>query len=300
MRNSIPEILNDEEGRSLLPSVVRYLPNGHAHIGYKAQVEQTTDPKNTIFSVKRFMGRGLKDIAHAENLPYDFHDEPGMVQLKTVAGIKSPVEVSAQILATLRQQAEDALGDDLVGAVITVPAYFDDAQRQATKDAAKLAGLNVLRLLNEPTAAAIAYGLDNGSEGIYAVYDLGGGTFDISILRMSKGVFEVLSTGGDSALGGDDFDHRLFCWILQEAGLSLLNDADTRVLMVKAREAKEILSTQTSTYIDAKLSTGDVVHLQITKNIFAEITENLVIKTITPCRKVLRKIEMSKVPPPKS
>ncbi|MFZ6801139.1 Fe-S protein assembly chaperone HscA [Undibacterium sp. Di24W] len=293
VRNSIPEILNDEEGRSLLPSVVRYLPNGHAHIGFKAQAEQTKDPKNTIVSVKRFMGRGLKDIAHAENLPYDFHDEPGMVQLKTVAGIKSPVEVSAQILATLRQQAEDALGDDLVGAVITVPAYFDDAQRQATKDAAKLAGLNVLRLLNEPTAAAIAYGLDNGSEGVYAVYDLGGGTFDISILRMSKGVFEVLSTGGDSALGGDDFDHRLFCWILQEAGLSLLNDADTSVLMVKAREAKEILSTQTSTYIDAKLTNGDVVHLQITKSIFTEITENLVIKTITPCRKVLRDAKLS-------
>lgn len=293
VRNSIPEILNDEEGRSLLPSVVRYLPNGHAHIGYKAQQEQTRDPKNTIVSVKRFMGRGLKDIAHAENLPYDFHDEPGMVKLKTVAGIKSPVEVSAEILATLRQQAEDALGDDLVGAVITVPAYFDDAQRQATKDAAKLAGLNVLRLLNEPTAAAIAYGLDNGSEGIYAVYDLGGGTFDISILKMSKGVFEVLSTGGDSALGGDDFDHRLFCWILQEAGLSLLSDADTSTLMVKAREAKEILSNKPSTFIDAKLSTGDVVHLEITKTVFAQITENLVIKTITPCRKVLRDAKLS-------
>ncbi len=293
VRNSIPEILNDEEGRSLLPSVVRYLPNGHAHIGYKAQQEQTRDPKNTIVSVKRFMGRGLKDIAHAENLPYDFHDEPGMVKLKTVAGIKSPVEVSAEILATLRQQAEDALGDDLVGAVITVPAYFDDAQRQATKDAAKLAGLNVLRLLNEPTAAAIAYGLDNGSEGIYAVYDLGGGTFDISILKMSKGVFEVLSTGGDSALGGDDFDHRLFCWILQEAGLSLLSDADTSTLMVKASEAKEILSNKPSTFIDAKLSTGDVVHLEITKTVFAQITENLVIKTITPCRKVLRDAKLS-------
>lgn len=293
VRNSIPEILNDEEGRSLLPSVVRYLPNGHAHIGYKAQAEQTRDPKNTIVSVKRFMGRGLKDIAHAENLPYDFHDEPGMVQLKTVAGVKSPVEVSAQILATLRQQAEDALGDELVGAVITVPAYFDDAQRQATKDAAKLAGLNVLRLLNEPTAAAIAYGLDHGSEGVYAVFDLGGGTFDISVLRMNKGVFEVLSTGGDSALGGDDFDHRLFCWILQEAGLSLLNDADTRLLMVKAREAKEILSTQIATFIDAKLSNGEVVHLEISKKTFAEITDNLVIKTITPCRKVLRDAKLS-------
>ena len=288
VRNSIPEVLNDEEGRPLLPSVVRYQPNGHAHIGFKAQAEQSNDPKNTIVSVKRFMGRGLKDIAYTENLPYDFHDEPGMVQLKTVAGIKSPVEVSAQILATLRQQAEDALGDDLVGAVITVPAYFDDAQRQATKDAAKLAGLNVLRLLNEPTAAAIAYGLDNASEGTYAVYDLGGGTFDISILKMSKGVFEVLSTGGDSALGGDDFDHRLFCWILQESKLSPLSDEDTSLLMMKAREAKEILSSKPSTFIDAKLNSGESVHLQITAAIFAEITQHLVVKTITPCRKALR------------
>src|SRR4051812_38751696 len=214
VRSSIPEVLSDEDGRALLPSVVRYLPNGHANIGYKAMAAQTTDPKNTIVSVKRFMGRGLKDIAHAENMPYDFVDAPGMVQLKTVAGVKSPVETSAQILATLRQTAEDALGDEIVGAVITVPAYFDDAQRQATKDAAKLAGLNVLRLLNEPTAAAIAYGLDNASEGIYAVYDLGGGTFDVSILRMTRGVFEVLATGGDSALGGDDFDHRLLCWMI--------------------------------------------------------------------------------------
>ncbi|MDO8701190.1 MAG: Fe-S protein assembly chaperone HscA [Undibacterium sp.] len=293
VRNSIPEILNDEEGRALLPSIVRYLPNGHAHIGYKAQAEQTNDPKNTIISVKRFMGRGLKDIAYAENLPYDFHDEPGMVQLKTVAGMKSPVEISAQILATLRQQAEDALGDDLVGAVITVPAYFDDAQRQATKDAAKLAGINVLRLLNEPTAAAIAYGLDNTSEGTYAVYDLGGGTFDISILKMSKGVFEVLATGGDSALGGDDFDHRLFCWVLQEAKLAPLSDEDTRLLMVKAREAKETLSTKTSTYIDAKLNSGESVHLQISTAIFSEITQNLVLKTITPCRKALRDAGLS-------
>ena len=293
VRNSIPEILNDEEGRALLPSIVRYLPNGHAHIGYKAQAEQTSDPKNTILSVKRFMGRGLKDIAYAENLPYDFHDEPGMVQLKTVAGLKSPIEISAQILATLRQQAEDALGDDLVGAVITVPAYFDDAQRQATKDAAKLAGLNVLRLLNEPTAAAIAYGLDNASEGTYAVYDLGGGTFDISILKMSKGVFEVLATGGDSALGGDDFDHRLFCWIAQEAKLAPLSDEDTRLLMVKAREAKETLSTKTSTFVDAKLNSGESVHLQISTAIFSEITQTLVLKTITPCRKALRDADLS-------
>lgn len=288
VRNSIPEVLNDEQGRSLLPSIVRYLPNGHAHIGFKAQEAQTSDPKNTIVSVKRFMGRGLKDIAYAENLPYDFHDEPGMVQLKTIAGLKSPVEVSAQILATLRQQAEDALGDDLVGAVITVPAYFDDAQRQATKDAAQLAGLTVLRLLNEPTAAAIAYGLDNASEGIYAIFDLGGGTFDVSILKMSKGVFEVLATGGDSALGGDDFDHRLFCWILQEAKCAPLSDEDTRTLMVKAREAKEILSSKNSTMIDAKLNSGEIIHVQLSAEVFKEITQNLVLKTITPCRKALR------------
>jgi molecular chaperone HscA len=288
VRNSIPEVLDDEEGHALLPSVVRYLPNGNANIGYKAQAAQTTDPRNTVVSVKRFMGRGLKDIAHAENMPYDFVDQPGMVQLRTIAGVKSPVEISAQILATLRQRAEDALGDDLVGAVITVPAYFDDAQRQATKDAAKLAGLNVLRLLNEPTAAAIAYGLDHGSEGIYAVYDLGGGTFDISILRLSKGVFEVLATGGDSALGGDDFDHRIFCWIIEHSHLSPLSDEDTRVLMVKAREAKELLSTNAETHIDAVLGSGEEVHLTLTASTFFEITQHLVAKTIAASRKALR------------
>jgi len=293
VRNSIPEVLTDEEGRALLPSIVRYLPSGNAHIGYKAQAAQTTDPKNTILSVKRFMGRGLKDIAYVENLPYDFQESPGMVQLKTVAGVKSPVEISAEILATLRQQAEDALGDDLVGAVITVPAYFDDAQRQATKDAAKLAGLNVLRLLNEPTAAAIAYGLDNSSEGTYAVYDLGGGTFDISILKLTKGVFEVLSTGGDSALGGDDFDHRLFCWIIEHAKLAPLSDEDTRVLMVKAREAKELLSSKSNTQIDAVLSTGETVHLTLTASNFFEITQHLVNKTIMPSKKALRDASLS-------
>ena len=288
VRHGIPEVLNDEEGHALMPSIVHYLKNGYATIGYKAKAAQTTDPKNTIVSVKRFMGRGLKDIAYAENLPYDFIDAPGMLQLKTVAGIKSPVEVSAEILATLRQRAEDALGDELVGAVITVPAYFDDAQRQATKDAARLAGLNVLRLLNEPTAAAIAYGLDNGSEGIYAVYDLGGGTFDVSILKLSKGVFEVLSTGGDSALGGDDFDHRLFCWIIEQANLAPLSDEDTRTLMVKAREAKEILSTHEQTHIDAVLNSGEEVRLTITDAEFVALTQHLVSKTVTPCRKAVR------------
>jgi molecular chaperone HscA len=288
VRNSIPEVLNDEEGRPLLPSIVRYLPNGHAHIGYKAQAAQTTDPRNTIVSVKRFMGRGLKDVAYVENLPYDFLDTPGMVQLKTAAGVKSPVEISAEILATLRQRAEDALGDELVGAVVTVPAYFDDAQRQATKDAATLAGLNVLRLLNEPTAAAIAYGLDNSSEGIFAVYDLGGGTFDISILKLTKGVFEVLSTGGDSALGGDDFDHRMLCWMIEQAKLAPLSDEDIRVLMVKAREAKEFLSSNAETHIDAALSSGEEVHLTLTAAVLVEITQHLVAKTIGPTRRALR------------
>lgn len=288
VRSGSAEVLCDEDGHALLPSIVRYLPNGHAHIGHKAQAAQTTDPKNTIVSVKRFMGRGLADIAYAENLPYNFVDAPGMVQIKTVAGVKSPVETSAQILATLRQRAEDALGGDLVGAVITVPAYFDDAQRQATKDAAQLAGLNVLRLLSEPTAAAIAYGLDEGSEGIFAVYDLGGGTFDISILKLTRGVFEVLSTGGDSALGGDDFDHRLFCWIIEQAKLAPLSDQDTRVLMVAARKAKEELSTQTSTRIALSLGSGEEVNLEIDAATFVRITAHLVGKTMSAVKKALR------------
>jgi molecular chaperone HscA len=293
VRSSIPEVLSDEDGRALLPSIVRYLPNGHANIGYKAQAHRTTDPKNTIVSVKRFMGRGLKDIAHAENMPYDFVDAPGMVQVKTVAGVKSPVEVSAQILATLRQTAEDALGDELVGAVITVPAYFDDAQRQATKDAAQLAGLNVLRLLSEPTAAAIAYGLDHGKEGVFAVYDLGGGTFDISILKLSKGVFEVLSTGGDSALGGDDFDQRLFCHITQQAGVAPLSDEDTATLMVKARQAKELLSTNEETTVEAILKSGEIVQVTIQAKTFAEITQPLVSKTMNAVRKAMRDANVS-------
>ena len=288
VRHSIPEVLSDDRGRPLLPSVVRYLPDRTAHIGYRAQEEAVRDPKNTIVSVKRFMGRGLRDVANIEHSPYDFVDAPGMVQIKTAAGVKSPVEVSAEILATLRQRAEDSLGDDLVGAVITVPAYFDDAQRQATKDAAQLAGLEVLRLLNEPTAAAIAYGLDNAAEGIYAVYDLGGGTFDISVLKLTKGVFEVMSTGGDSALGGDDFDQRLMCWIVEQAGLQPLSAEDMRLLMVRARAAKEALSEADSTVIDAVLSTGEIVHLTLTGEAFNAMTAHLVQKTLAPVRKALR------------
>ncbi len=243
VRSGIPDVLPDEDGHVLLPSVVRYLEKGGRRIGRTAKAEAASDPRNTIVSVKRFMGRGKSEVEGAENAPYDFVDAPGMVQIRTVDGVKSPVEVSAEILATLRQRAEDTLGDDLVGAVITVPAYFDEAQRQATKDAARLAGLNVLRLLNEPTAAAIAYGLDNGSEGLYAVYDLGGGTFDLSILKLTKGVFEVLAAGGDSALGGDDFDHALYRHVLEEAGIApkTLAAEDVRLLLDSVRVAKEAL-----------------------------------------------------------
>ncbi|MEO1767599.1 Fe-S protein assembly chaperone HscA [Thiobacter aerophilum] len=288
VRSGLAVVLNDEQGRSLLPSVVRYLPEGRTQVGYEAQLNQCLDPRNTIVSVKRFMGRGLKDIEHVHELPYQFVDAPGMVQFRTVAGVKSPVEVSAEILKVLRQRAEKALGGELVGAVITVPAYFDDAQRQATKDAARLAGLNVLRLLNEPTAAAVAYGLDNASEGIYAVYDLGGGTFDISILRLQKGVFEVLATAGDSALGGDDFDRRIYCWVLEQANLSQLNAEDNRLLMTKAREVKEELTFHPETRFTAVLSTGETVDLVLSSARFAELTRSLVQKTITPVRKALR------------
>ena len=288
VRSGMSMVLNDDAGRSLLPSIVRYDTDGKTEVGSAAQTHQCTDPLNTIISVKRFMGRGLKDIPHVQEMPYQFIDAPGMVQIKTRAGVKSPVEVSAEILTALRSRAEKALGGELVGAVITVPAYFDDAQRQATKDAARLAGLNVLRLLNEPTAAAVAYGLDNAAEGIYAIYDLGGGTFDISILRLQKGVFEVLATNGDSALGGDDFDRRVFCWVLEQAALTPLNANDTRLLMAKAREVKEELTNHPETRFTAVLSTGEMVDLPITSLILAEITHSLVQKTLAPTRKALR------------
>ncbi len=287
VQSGLARVLDDERGRALLPSVVRYLAEGGVSLGYEAQARQSEDPQNTIVSVKRFMGRGLKDLDKS-SVPYRLLDEPGMVRLKTVQGVKSPVEVSAEILRVLRERAERALGGELVGAVITVPAYFDDAQRQATKDAARLAGLNVLRLLNEPTAAAIAYGLDHGVEGVYAVYDLGGGTFDISILRLSKGVFEVLATNGDSALGGDDFDQRIFCWVLEAAKLPPLNPRDTRLLLGKAREAKEYLTDHPEAHITAVLSSGDIVDLRLGLDDFNRITRGLVNKTLTPTRKALR------------
>jgi molecular chaperone HscA len=288
VRNGLSVVLNDELGRPLLPSVVRYLKDGDTVVGYDAQARQSEDPHNTIVSAKRFMGRGLKDLADLSTLPYHFVDAPGMVQLKTVVGARSPVEVSAEVLKVLKQRAEAAMGGELTGAVITVPAYFDDAQRQATKDAARLAGLNVLRLLNEPTAAAIAYGLDNAAEGIFAVYDLGGGTFDISILKLTKGVFEVLATNGDSALGGDDFDRRVYCWMLEQSGLSVLSDHDKALLMTKAREAKETLTEHPEVRITAVLATGELLDMTLTAVMFNELTASLVNKTLTPTRKALR------------
>jgi molecular chaperone HscA len=290
VRNSVAEALPDEQGRVLLPSVVRYLERGGRRIGHTAKEEAVLDPTNTIVSVKRFMGRGRQEVEGAENAPYEFVDAPGMVQIRTIDGVKSPVEVSAEILATLRQRAEDSLGDELVGAVITVPAYFDEAQRQATKDAARLAGLNVLRLLNEPTAAAIAYGLDHGAEGIYAVYDLGGGTFDLSILKLTKGVFEVLAAGGDSALGGDDFDHVLFRHVLAEAGLApqALAAEDVRLLLDRVRHAKEALSSAPQATIEATLSDGTPVSVAVSEPQFADLVRSLVERTLGPTRKALR------------
>jgi molecular chaperone HscA len=309
VRNGISTVLKDVDGSALLPSVVRYTEDGSVEVGHAAQALQSEDPHNTIVSVKRFMGRGLKDVGDVGNLPYRFVDgssqgsgnlastssgqASGMLQLRTIAGVKSPVEVSAEILKVLRERAELSLGGELVGAVITVPAYFDDAQRQATKDAAKIAGLNVLRLLNEPTAAAIAYGLDNAAEGVYAVYDLGGGTFDISILKLSKGVFEVLSTNGDSALGGDDFDHRIYCWILEKAGLLPLGAHDTRLLLTHARSAKEQLSNHVQVQITAVLSGGELVDLALTREAFYEMTQNLLARTLQATRRALRDAKLT-------
>jgi len=301
VRSGISTVLNDEEGNALLPSVVHFATDGEVLVGRAAQDEQSAYPHNTIVSVKRFMGRGLADVGEVGNLPYRFVDAastgsgqaPGMLQLRTAAGIKSPVEISAEILKVLRARAEQALGGELVGAVITVPAYFDDAQRQATKDAARLAGINVLRLLNEPTAAAIAYGLDNASEGVYAVYDLGGGTFDVSILRLSKGVFEVLSTNGDSALGGDDFDHRIYCWLLEKNGLSALPAPDIRTLLTHARGAKEQLTEHNEARITAMLSSGEVIDNVLGRAAFHEMTQNLVQRTLQALRKALRDAKLT-------
>ncbi|OZI48704.1 Fe-S protein assembly chaperone HscA [Bordetella genomosp. 4] len=305
VRSSASEVLRDADGQALLPSAVRYFADGKVNIGRQALAQQAADPLNTIVSVKRFMGRSL-DEAVASGAPYEFVDAPGMVRLRTVQGDLSPVEISAQILATLRQRAEDVLGDDLVGAVITVPAYFDDAQRQATRDAARLAGLNVLRLLNEPTAAAIAYGLDQAAEGTYAVYDLGGGTFDVSILRLTKGVFEVVATGGDTALGGDDFD-----WLIGEyayaaltgegaagavsnashddqSSLRSLAPADRRALLVAARAAREALSDADSAVLNVVLQDGRTLNVTLSRAKFEELAQPLVRRTLDRARAALR------------
>jgi molecular chaperone HscA len=288
VKNGIAVCLVDEEGRALAPSVVHYRGDGGVDVGVAALAARVADPKNTIVSVKRFMGRGLSDVAHVEAMPYVFEEAPGMLRLRTAQGSKSPVEISAEILRVLRERAEASLGGELTGAVITVPAYFDDAQRQATKDAARLAGLHVLRLLNEPTAAAVAYGLDNAAEGVYAVYDLGGGTFDLSILKLSRGVFEVLATNGDAALGGDDFDHRLYCWVLDQTRIAPPSDEDARRLLMKARAVKELLTVSEEAPFRLRLASGEDVDLNVGRAAFFEMTRPLVQKTLVPIRRALR------------
>jgi molecular chaperone HscA len=293
MRNGVAECLPDAEGHVILPSAVRYLENDGRQIGRAALASQADDPQNTLVSVKRFMGRGVSDIANRDQLPYVFVDKPGMLAIQTRVGEKSPVEVSAEILATLRFRAEDTFNDDLYGAVITVPAYFDDAQRQATKDAAQLAGINVLRLINEPTAAAIAYGLDQASEGVYAVYDLGGGTFDISVLRLTRGVFEVLATGGDSALGGDDYDRALVDWVQAQTGCVIATPADKSNVLVAARACKEALSAADSATFEVALSSGSLSHT-VTRAEFDAATAALTQRTLSAVRKALRDAKLSK------
>lgn len=298
VRSGMSTVLQDSHGHALLPSVVRYMPDGSVVVGHEAQAQQNTDPINTIVSVKRFMGRSLNDIANKAHIPYRFVDSTDAkttrtLQIQTRAGLKTPVEISAEILKTLKIRAEKSLGGELVGAVITVPAYFDDAQRQATKDAARLAGINVLRLLNEPTAAAVAYGLDNAAEGTFVIYDLGGGTFDVSILRLEKGVFEVLATNGDSALGGDDFDHRIYCWVLDKVRegsehFAPLSEEDTRLLLTKSRQAKEWLTDNFEAQIVCRLSNGTMVDVTLTAPQLIDITQNLVTKTLSPTRKAMR------------
>ena len=293
VRHGVADCLPDAQGHVLLPSAVRYLGEGRRAIGFEARAAQADDAENTIVSVKRFMGRKLADIAGRDKLPYRFVDQPGMVALATREGEKTPVEVSAEILASLRQRAEDSFDDDIFGAVITVPAYFDDAQRQATKDAAQLAGLNVLRLISEPTAAAVAYGLDNGSEGLYAVYDLGGGTFDISLLRLTRGVFEVVATGGDAALGGDDIDQALADWALAQAGAVATSPHDKRAALVAARATKEALSSADSATWEAPLASG-AAEVTVARAQIDMLARPLVDKTLAAVRKVLRDAKVTR------
>ena len=293
VRSGTATVLPDTQGRSLLPSVVRYLDaGGSVSVGYDAQAEQSRDPANTVVSVKRFMGRGLADLSDTATQPYRFVDAPGMVQLVTRAGVKSPVEVSAEILRTLKARAEESLGGELTGAVITVPAYFDDAQRQATKDAAQLAGIHLLRLINEPTAAAIAYGLDNASEGVYAVYDLGGGTFDISILRLTQGVFEVIATGGDSALGGDDYDAALADAVLAPLGVALHTPADKTAARLAARACKEALTAHDSALFSATLA-GTAIAQTVQRSDFEAATAHLTARSLAAVRRALRDAQLA-------
>ena len=288
--------LPDAAGALLLPSVVRYFADGEPVVGHAAQAQQAEDPQNTIVSVKRFMGRTLGDLREAKGLPYRFVDGAGMVGIQTAAGERSPVQVSADILSSLRLRAEAAMGGPLVGVVITVPAYFDDAQRQATKDAARLAGLNVLRLLNEPTAAAIAYGLDKAAEGTFVVYDLGGGTFDVSVLKLSRGVFEVLATGGDSALGGDDFDRVIAEWFCTQhgiAGVEALSPSAQRSLLGAARSAKEALSSHETTPLRVALTDGDTLQAILSREQFAQLSKTLIDQTIRATKRALRDARLS-------
>ncbi len=293
VRSSSAEVITDEHGRALLPSIVRYFEDGRVDVGYEARAAQADDPSNTIVSVKRFMGRGVSDVAKYGALPYRFVEAPGMVAIETAAGARSPVQASAEILKVLRDRAEAALGGELFGTVVTVPAYFDDSQRQATKDAARLAGLNVLRLLNEPTAAAIAYGLDHGSEGTFAIFDLGGGTFDISILRLTRGVFEVLATNGDSALGGDDFDQAIATHWRVGNKIADARGGDTRRLLAAARDVKEALSTAQHAEATVTLSYGQKARLQLTRAEFEQLTAALVQRALVPTRKALRDAKLT-------
>lgn len=285
--------LPDEQGAVSLPSVVRYLGDNQIIVGKNALEQQKIDPHNTISSAKRLIGRKLPEI-DVSHMPYRFGASEKIIELQTKNGAKTPIDVSADILRELKTRAENSLGGELVGSVITVPAYFDDAQRQATKDAARLAGLNVLRLLNEPTAAAIAYGLDNGAEGTFVVYDLGGGTFDVSVLELSKGLFQVKATGGNSALGGDDFDHRLFCHIVENNQLSLTDERDIQLLFGLVRAAKEELSRLPETRIQAALSNGKTIDTPITRTEFHALTQHLVAKTIEPVKQALKDAGVSK------
>lgn len=293
VKSGEPVVLADEAGRQLLLSVVRYLKDGSVETGWDALAHAESDPRNTVYSAKRLLARGRSELKTLPVLPYEIVDAPGGVAIRTVQGDKSPVEVSAEILKTLAKRAETQLGGELTGAVITVPAYFDDAQRQATKDAARLANLSVLRLLNEPTAAALAYGLDNGAEGVYLVYDLGGGTFDVSLLKLSRGVFEVLGTGGNAALGGDDFDHAVVDWAVSQLGSVELTAEDRRQLLDRAKAAKEALTDAPETVLKLELSSGTHA-FTLTRVIFDQLTKSLVDETLEAVANVLCDAKLEK------